>query len=112
MKDELVIFWASKDKKLGKKTVIKYIKESIEHKWWGGISLIMWGPSIELLLEEETIRAELLALNNKYMSIEISKEYTDEAGLTDEIKGLGLTVRPCGEAVTLCLRTGIRMITF
>ncbi|MDK2945721.1 MAG: hypothetical protein PWQ85_485, partial [Geotoga sp.] len=53
MNDTLVILWATENKDTFNKLIYLYAKNSMRNDWWKNIKIIIWGPSQQLINDEE-----------------------------------------------------------
>ncbi len=62
MNDSLAVLWVTKDKEAALNMVFMYTRNSKLRKWWGKVTLIIWGPSGPLLVSDAELQKELEAL--------------------------------------------------
>jgi len=111
--DELVVVWTSGDREAALKMAFMYTLNSKRFKWgWKNVTLIVWGPSAKLLTEDKELQEHIIDMKEKGVKILACKKCSDEYGVSDALKKLGIEVKYTGKPLTDYLRDdNYRVIT-
>ncbi len=109
---KLVIVWSSGDREVALKMVFMYALNSKLNGWWDDITLIIWGPSSDLLSQDYELQEYLSRIKEAGIVVEACKACTDMSGVSDRLQQLGVGVKYIGEAFTAYIKEGRKIITF
>ncbi len=109
---KLVVVWSSGDREIALKMVFMYTLNSKLNKWWDDITLIIWGPSSNLLGQDYELQEYISRIKRAGIVIEACKACTDMYGVSDKLKQLGVDVKYIGETFTAYIMEGRKIITF
>jgi hypothetical protein len=115
MKDSsnhLVVVWSSGDKEVALKTVFMYTANAKRHGWWERVTLVVWGPSAKLLIEDGELREYVDKMKETGVELEACKSCSDMYGCSDGLVELGIDVKYMGVPLTTYLKEGSSVITF
>jgi len=107
----LGILWTSQDKEVALKMVFMYARASMKHQWWDAVKLIVWGPTAQLLAEDDELQEQLGVLQDLGVEVIACKSCADMYGVSDKLEALGIDVFYVGQAFTDMLRSDLTMIT-
>lgn len=62
----LHILWTNADPTAGKLMVMMYAKYSMKNGWWDRCTVILWGATVRLMLENQELQQEMKALREEY----------------------------------------------
>jgi hypothetical protein len=110
--NRVLIVWTSGDKEVASKMVFMYALNSMLENWWDQVTLLVWGPSSKLLLEEEELMNGISDMLNAGVKIIACKQCADSCGVSAELAGMGIEVFYTGKLLTEWLKGGDRIITF
>lgn len=110
--DKLCIVWTSGDPDVALKMVLMYANAAKQNKWFEEVELIIWGPSSKLTSENKEIQEILTKMLKTGIKIEACKACTDQYGVSDNLKSLGIDVLYMGEPLTRILKSNIKLLTF
>ena len=96
----LHILWTNADPTAGKLMVMMYARYSMKNGWWDKCTVILWGATVQLMLENQELQREMNALRDGY-----GVESVD--GLT----ALDVELEPWGPHLTRLLQTGAPLLT-
>jgi hypothetical protein len=109
----LVVLWRSGDPEIFNSALYLYTLNSKRFKWFDEVTLVVWGPSQKLLLEDEEIQAKVAKMQRSGVrvlaSIDCAIDYGIEARLRDE---LGLRVMIMGPYLTRYLQEDYDVLSF
>ncbi len=109
--DKLNILWTSDNKDTVLNMLVMYATNSRLNGWWQEVNLIIWGASAKLVGTDSQIQAEVLEMLNHGITIEACKACTENLGVTDKLTELGINVRYMGEALTVYIKSGEKLLT-
>ena len=110
--EKLVVVWSSGEREVALRTVLLYTYKSITQGWWQDVTLIVWGPSAKLLLEDSLVRNFLQKNIDSGVKVVACKSCSDDYEATEELTGMGIEVRYVGELTTKYIKSGRYVITF
>ena len=80
--------------------------------WFDVVHLVVWGPSAKLLAEDQTIQAELKAMQKVGVVTEACVVCARRYGVDDDLKELDLDVKGMGKPLSDRLKDDWKVITF
>ena len=110
-KDTLIALWTSGDRDTALKMVFMYSKNAKLKGWWKNITLIIWGASAQLAMEDDEIRGALKSMAEAGVKLEACKACADMYGASESLEELGVDVKYMGLPFTGYLKDGYSMIT-
>lgn len=111
-KDTLCILWTSGDSEVALKMVFMYANAAKQNRWFDEVELIVWGPSSKLTSENIAIQESISKMLTKGIKVEACKACTDQYGISDKLKLLGIEVKYMGVPLTKILKSNKKLITF
>jgi hypothetical protein len=108
---ELVLLWTSGDREKALKMVFMYAKNSKKRGWWDNVTLIVWGPSADLLAGDEGLQEELDGLLREGVVLEACKACSDSYGVSEKLEEMGIEVKYMGEPLTGYLKDGYKVLS-
>lgn len=109
---ELKVLWTSRDKDVAIKMVHMYVYNGKINNWWDDIELIIWGPSAELLSQDEDLQLSVTSMLDKGIKVIACRACSDSYGVTDKLESLGIEVKYMGVPLTEYLKSDAKVITF
>ncbi len=103
--DELMILWLSADKRAAIDMALLYARDSLLNGWFGGVTLLLWGPTVETAAFDAAVQAELAILTHLGCDIKACRACALRYGVQDELCSLGIKVIGLGEELTERLRS-------
>nr|WP_321410614.1 DsrE family protein [uncultured Carboxylicivirga sp.] len=110
--DKLMVIWSSGDPEVAIKVCLMYTHAAAKNKWFDIVNLIVWGPSVKLLLEDETVKEKVLQMKTDGVIIEACVNCADMYGVADDLRNLDFDVKPMGLPVTQRLKEGWKQLNF
>ncbi|MGB8077100.1 MAG: DsrE family protein [Gallionella sp.] len=108
---KLLILWTSGDREVALNMMTMYARNSIKNGWWEHISLILWGPSQRLFINDPEVRSEVEELQKMGVRVMACVACADKYGLTEALRSTGVEVFGMGPVLTNWLKSGNRTIT-
>lgn len=113
MKNKLLIVWSSGEKEVAKKLVLLYGSVMIERKYWDEATIMIWGPSALLLAQDKELQKQFKVVQNSGVKFNACVVCTDDYGVSDALKELGVDLIHTGEMLTESLQSDdIKVLTF
>ena len=104
----LLIVWTSGDREVATKMVFMYAGNAMKHGWWEEVTLLVWGPSQELLAKDGELRGRLVELMDLGVRVVACKACADSYPVTEELGSMGVEVFYTGELLTEWIRSSGR----
>ncbi len=111
MSDELYILWTNADPITSDKMICMYGHNAMKNGWWGEVTVIIWGAPAQLVANDESIQVRLQEMLKDGVHISACKACTDQLGVTERIKNLGIEVKYWGQSLTEILRQNKKLLT-
>jgi len=109
--NKLLIVWTSGERDVALKMVFMYAGNAKKYGWWEEVTLLVWGPSQKLLVEDEELQGELAELLELDVRVVACKACADSYLITEQLEAL-VEVFYSGEFLTDWLKASKRVITF
>ncbi len=109
---ELIVLWTSGDLEVAKKMVFMYVYNAKKYEWWDKITFIIWGPSSKLLADNKDLQKTLRKMKTEGIKLEACKACSDQYGVTEKLKKLGVDVKYMGKPLTEYIKKEYKVITF
>ena len=110
--NKLLIVWSTGEIDVAKKLVLLYGSVIIERGYWDEAHLMVWGPSAQLLAENEELQTMLLSIQDSGVKVSACRVCTDDYNVTDRLEALNIDVTHTGEFLTQALQSDWKVITF
>ncbi len=113
MKNRLLIVWSSGEKEVAKKLVLLYGSVMLPRAYWDEATIMIWGPSALLLAEDSELQIQLKVVQETGVKFNACVVCTDDYGVSDKLKELGIELIHTGEMLTEALQSDdVKVITF
>lgn len=109
--EKLAIIWSSPDREVALKMIFMYARNSQQHFWWDVIRIVVWGPSAQLLANDEELQVYIKEMMANGIEVVACKGCSDKYGVSDTLSGLGVEVLYIGKQFTNMLKSDWRVIT-
>ncbi len=96
--------WTNGDKEVALKLPLLYGLVILERGYWEEAHLMIWGPSIKLAANDPDIQERLRRMQESGVSMSACIVCTDDYGVTQKLKELGIATIHTGEMLTECLK--------
>lgn len=110
--NKLVVLWTSGDRDVAEKSCLMYTHAAKKHKWFSEVTLIIWGPSAKLLIEDKAIREKLIKMQEDGVELEACIACSNMLGVTEELLELGVDVKGMGVQLTDYLKSGYHVLNY
>ncbi|MGC9520726.1 MAG: DsrE family protein [Anaerolineae bacterium] len=110
--NHLAVIWSSGDPEVAHKICFMYTHNAKRRGWFDHVTLIVWGPSAELLSRDIKLQERVRAMADDGVVLEACKACADLYGVTDDLTALGIDVKYMGVPLTEMLKEGWRVLTF
>ena len=110
--DRLVVVWSSGDREVALKMAFMYTLNAKRNDWWPDVTLVVWGPSANLLSGDSELQEQVKAMKEAGVRLEACKACSDLYGVSEKLQSLGVDVKYMGQPLTAYLMEGRRVITF
>ena len=91
-REELIVIWTSGDRDVALKMTFMYTYNAKLKGWWNNVTLIVWGPSAELLTRDKELQEYISKIKDIGITIEACRACADLYGVTDKLEDLGIDV--------------------
>jgi hypothetical protein len=109
--DKLAIIWTSGDREVALKMVFMYTFNAKKYGWWDDITLVVWGPSAKLLVEDQELQEYIHRIDSAGVTLKACKGCSDLYGVSEDLEALGIEVKYMGE-ITDYMKEGRHVLTF
>lgn len=110
--DKAVLIWSSRDSEVALHLVFLYAKNSLLRGWWKEVTLVIWGPSAQVLSQDQSLWPEFKALQEAGVQTLACRVCADRYGVTGTLEDLGVEVIHMGQPLTHYLKRGLPVLTF
>ena len=108
----LCVVWSSANPDVAKNACFMYTLNAKKAGWFDVVHLVVWGPSAKLLAEDQTIQAEVKAMQEVGVVTEACVVCARRYGVDDDLKELDLDVKGMGKPLSDRLKADWEIITF
>ena len=113
MKNKLLIVWSSGEVEVAKKLILLYGSVMLERKYWDEATIMVWGPSVKLLASDKSLQEQFRVVRDSGVKFNACVVCSDDYGVSDELKELGVDLIHTGEMLTESLQSDdVKVITF
>ena len=109
---ELLVVWTSGDPEVATHMVFMYCANAKKHGWWDEVTLLVWGPSQKLLVENEVLQRKLAEMLDLGVRVVACRACADSYLIAEDLEALGVEVFYTGELLTEWTKSGRAVITF
>lgn len=110
--DKLVVVWTSDDPYVAERVALMYTHAAKTAGWFKDVTLIIWGPSAKLTVENLKIQEKLKAMQKDGVVIEACIACANAYGIADDLKKLDFDVKGMGKPLSDYLKSGAKVLTF
>ena len=98
--NKLVVVWTNGDREVAIRMAFMYTLNSKLKEWWNEVSLIVWGPSAQLLAEDTTLQEYIKKMKEAGVELLACKACADSYGVSEVLENMGITVIYTGQVLT------------
>lgn len=110
--DKLAVIWTSSDPEIADKVCFMYAQNAKKQGWFKEVVLIVWGPSVRLLAENDDLKADITKIMEMGITVEASLSCAQLYGVGPDLTDLDIDVKPIGVPLTGYIKEGWNIITF
>ena len=110
--DKLAVVWTSGDPDVAHKVCLMYTHAAKRAKWFDEVVLIVWGPSSRLLAADEELQAKVKAMMAGGVVTQACVVCADMYGVSDDLREMGIEVKPMGKPLSDMLKSDWKVLTF
>lgn len=108
----LCVVWSSADPEVARNVCFMYTLNAKKAGWFDVVHIVVWGPSADLLARDESIQAEMKAMQEVGVVTEACVVCARRYEVDDDLAGMGLEVKPMGKPLSERLKEDWKVITF
>jgi hypothetical protein len=110
--DRLAVLWTSGDPDVAHRVAFMYAHNAKKAGWFDEVTLIVWGPSQRLLVGDKDLQKKIKEMQADGVVVEACVACAMSFGIVEELKAIGITVKPMGLPLTNYLKSGWKVLTF
>ncbi len=110
--DKLLVVWTSADREVALNMVLMYAHNAQRHHWWEQVTLLIWGPSQQLVLQDAEVREKVAEMRRDGVRLLACRGCANNYGIAEDLGALGIEVFGTGPTLTDWLKSENRVITF
>lgn len=110
--NKLAVIWTSNDPEVAEKVCFMYAQNAKKQGWFEEVVLIIWGPSIRLLAENDDLKADIIKIMDMGIPVEASLSCAQLYGVGPDLADLDIDVKPMGVPLTGYIKEGWKILTF
>ena len=103
-KTTLYILWVNDNPITAEDMVFMYSINSLIHGWWEKVTLIVWGATAKLVVEDKNIQKKVKEAQDTGVHITACKACADLLGVTNDLEKLNIEVKYWGQPLTEILK--------
>ena len=88
-----------------------YTYNARKHGWWKDVTLVVWGPSQRLVVENEEIKAYIKKIKEAGITVEACKACADKLEVADGLSACSVDVKYMGTPLTRYIKNA-HVVTF
>lgn len=104
-KSKLLIVWTNADIEVAEKLVMLYGSVILPRAYWQEAHLMVWGPSIKLLAENNALQELLISMLETGVKASTCVVCSDDYGYSEKMEELGIEPLHTGELLTEALQS-------
>ncbi|UCG60035.1 MAG: DsrE family protein [Phycisphaerales bacterium] len=109
---KLGVLWTSGDPDVAHKVCLMYTHAAKRAKWFDEVVLIVWGPSSRLLAADKELQAKVKAMMAGGVVTQACVVCADMYGVSDDLREMGIEVKPMGKPLSDMLKSDWKVLTF
>jgi hypothetical protein len=104
--------WTSGDPDVARNVCFMYTHNARKQKWFDEVTLIVWGPSANLLAGDGKLQDQVKAMMKDGVAVQACRACADIYGVTQTLENLGIEVKYMGSPMSRMLKEGVEFLTF
>jgi len=110
--DRLAVVWTSGDPEVAHRVCLMYTHAAKNNGWADDVTLIVWGPSSRLLAADKDVQAKVKQMMEDGVRVEACIACANSYGIADDIRALGIEVKPMGKPLTDMMNSDYKVLSF
>lgn len=110
-KDKLYILWTNADPITSEKMVMMYATNAKLQGWWKEVTVIIWGSTAKLAVENELIKTKIEMAIHTGVKISACKACAEQLGVDKSLMDMGVEVKYWGANLTELLKEDETLLT-
>lgn len=110
--DELIVLWTSGDPEVAENVCFMYAHNAKLQGWFTEVTLIVWGPSARLLVEDEALQLKIKKMIRDGIKVEACLTCAEGYGVSRDLRLLGIDVKGMGLPLTNYLKSEVKILSF
>jgi hypothetical protein len=106
----LYILWTNDDFHTSNLMVMMYAYNSMLHRLWNSVTVIIWGATVKLAAENEMIQEQLKIAQHVEAKFSACISCARQFGVVEKLEELGIEVKPWVEPFTELVQNGETII--
>ncbi|MBN2013116.1 DsrE family protein [candidate division KSB1 bacterium] len=111
-RSKLAVVWTSGDPEVANNVCLMYTHAAKQNNWFDDVRLIVWGPSARLLSQDNALQEKIHAMLQDGIIVEACVACADHYSISENLRAMGIDVKPMGKPLTDYLQTDWKVITF
>lgn len=107
----LHILWTNADLSTAQQMVLMYATNSLLQSWWDEVTVIIWGAAAKLVAEDSLIQESIQVAQNLGVKFSACVACAHQLGVVEQLRKLGIEVKPWGEPLTEILQKQGNLLT-
>ena len=107
----LYILWTNADLDTSLHMVMMYATNSMLHGWWKNVTVIIWGATAKLTVENESVQDKIKIAMHAGVKFSACVACARNLGVISQLEDLGIEVLAWGEPLTRVLKEGGQLLT-
>ena len=109
--NKLYILWTNADPQTAQFMVMMYATNAMLRKWWGEVTVIVWGATAKLAAEDPAIQERINLAQLAGVKFSACIACARELGVIEQLEGMGIEVISWGPPLTEIIKSGQHLIT-
>ncbi|MCL1796000.1 MAG: tRNA (guanosine(37)-N1)-methyltransferase TrmD [Clostridia bacterium] len=110
-KSKLHLLWTNTDIETSLHMVMMYATNSLVHRFWEEVTVILWGATPNLVVSHNEIQDAMRVAMNVGVAFSACISCAERYGIVDELRAFGVQVVPWGEPLSELLRSGSPLLS-
>ncbi len=107
----LYILWTNADVIASQLMLMMYSRNSMLNHWWDNVTVIIWGATVKLISENETIQEHYKMARHAGVKFSACISCAEQLGVVEKLHELEIEAIPWGEPLTAIIQNGEKLIT-
>lgn len=109
---KLAVLWTSGDPEVAEKVCFMYTLNAKKNGWFDEVTLIIWGPSANLLVQNEKLQGKVGKMQEAGVKTEACLACADMYGIAGKLSDMKIEVKYMGVPLTNYLKSDWKVLSF